>query len=473
MKTIYQSLRIIIIAGLLLLIQACSEDFLNTEPSFAIDEDEIFNSIITAESALVGTYDLFSAYSGEGLWGPIMSDLVGEDLMINSVENYGWFVPVYQLNTLANYTYNNNPWWVGYTVIYNANRIITNADQIPDASVEEIKNLQGQGKVIRAYTMLKLVQMYAQAYNREPLSEGIMIVTKAVNAGSDDIGRSSVEEVYTQIESDLISAIDLLEENTDKGFFDKRAAQAILARTYLDMNNWEKARDMAVLAAEGMELMSIDEMYSGFLYRNSESIFTIAYTQEDNNVYMSIPSFYWPEFGYSSIRANDLFVSMFNTTDSRKGLFTLYEAIDSDRNLVLKFAHNGQVGNAERIAIRASEMILIQAECEAELENFSEAQSALYQIQVRSEPGVAKSTNTGEDLIEEILLERRKELFGEGFRWNDIKRRNLPFIREGDHWVKFDFGTEDEDYYRLTFPIPQSEIDVNKMINEENQNPGY
>jgi tetratricopeptide (TPR) repeat protein len=279
--------------------------------------------------------------------------------------------------------------------------------------------------------------------------------------------------VYNQIVADLLSAIGLLEKHTDKGFFDKQAAQAVLARAYLDMQEWEKARDMAKAAYDELKLMTINEMYSGFNTRNSETIFTVAYTPEDNNVYMSIPSFYWPVAGYSSLRANDVFVNSFNSLDARKAFFLKEPDIDPNRYLILKFAHNYSVGNAERISIRASEMYLIEAECEAELGNYSKAQDALNKIQDRSMPGINKSTATGQALLDEILLERRKELFGEGFRWNDIKRRNQPFKREGDHWVTFEFEPDNADYYHFTFPIPQSEIDANSKISEEDQNSGY
>jgi hypothetical protein len=214
-------------------------------------------------------------------------------------------------------------------------------------------------------------------------------------------------------------------------------------------------------------------MLDGFFNSNSETIFSLAYTPEDNNVYLSIPSFYWPVSGYSSMRANNLFVDLFNKNDYRSYLFTMVPGIDPDNNLILKFQHNQSVGNAERIAIRASEMYLIEAECEAELGNDKKAQDAVYMIQSRAYPGVKKSTNTGQELIDEILVERRKELFGEGFRWNDIKRRNLPFKRDGDHWVKLDFGSGDDDYYRLTFPIPQKELDANNVLGEADQNKGY
>ena len=199
----------------------------------------------------------------------------------------------------------------------------------------------------------------------------------------------------------------------------------------------------------------------------------LAYAQEDNNTYLSLPSFYWPASGYSSMRANNSFVAKFSNQDARKNYFLKLDDIDRDRNLIVKFAHNNSIGNAERIAIRASEMYLIQAECEAELGNYSDAQQALFTIQKRANPSAQKSNSVGQALIDEILLERRKELFGEGFRWNDIKRRQLPFQRSADHWVTFDFSSSDNDYFRLTYPIPQSEIDANNMLDESDQNAGY
>ena len=452
---------------------ACSDDFLDQQPTSSVPEESMFESYAKADAALIGAYDQLSNYSFEGMWVPLMSDIMGEDIMINSVNNWNWFVPVYQLNVLPNYTYITSPWRAGYKVIYDANKIISNAQYVADASAEDKNRLEGEAKVMRAFVMLRLAQMYGTSYSKDKEALSIMNVNESVNADSPDFPRESQRVIYDQIIADLQSASQLLGYETDKGFFDKRSAQALLARAYLDMQEWTSARDMARAAYADLTLMSIEELLDGFYSRNSETIFTVAYTQEDNNVYMSIPSFYWPVGGYSSIRANDEFVALFDEYDARNFLFTKASEIDSERQLVIKFQHNKFVGNAERISIRAAEMYLIEAECEAELGNYSAAQEALYVIQKRSQPGKIKSGNTGQELIDEILLERRKELFGEGFRWNDIKRRQLAYKRSGDHWVTFDFGPGSDEYYRLTFPIPQSEIDANTMISESHQNAGY
>ncbi|MBD0402194.1 RagB/SusD family nutrient uptake outer membrane protein [Flammeovirga sp. EKP202] len=459
------------------LLFSCTNDFLELDPSFALKEKDVFSKYSSAHSALVGAYDQLSSPNFDGLYNPIMSDIMGEDVMINSEDNWNWFTDVYQMNLLPTFTYINSPWWIGYKIIFDTNKIIENVNNIPDATQEQKDNIEGQARALRAYVNLKLVQMYAPAHKRNSMAPSIMIVDQVLDVEAEDPGRSPLQDAYDLIESDLLKAVELLPDleplDIDEGFISKKGAHALLARTYLDQEKWEEAKVNAQNAYKDLDLMTANEMYGGFMSRNSETIFTIAYTEEDNNVYLSLPSFYWPVGGYSSMRANDKFIEKFSTEDLRFFFFLKEEEIDENRNLILKFGHNRIVGNAERIVIRASEMYLIEAECEAELGNYSKAQDALHVIQSRAYPGVPKSKNVGQELIDEVLLERRKELFGEGFRWNDIKRRQLPFVREGDHWVKFNFTANDNDYYRLTFPIPQSEIDANTNISEADQNIGY
>lgn len=463
----------LLLAAMAMITSSCSEDFLDTEPSTAIPTDDVFKSIVTAEAALIGAYDAMSGWGVDGLYFPLMGDIMGEDIMINNVDNYNWFVPVYQLEVLPNYQYSSNPWSGAYKVIFDANNIIENASKIPDATTEQIETLQGQARTMRAYMMLKLAQFFGPAYTANPNALSIMNVNTVIDVNDQPFGRATNDEVYTQIVNDLLTAIDLLEVQADKGFFDKKSAQAILARAYLNMGDYANARTMAVAAQEGIDLMSLEEMFWGFNYRTSETIFTIAYTPDDNNIYLSIPSFYWPVAGYSSIRANDEFVNLFELGDIRSQFFVKEPTIDPNRNLVTKFMHYQSIGNAERIDIRASEMVLIEAECEARLGNSTLAQEALFRIQQRSVANAQKSTAIGDELIDEILLERRKELFGEGFRLNDIKRTQSPLVRTGDHWSKYEFTANDPDYYRLTFPIPQKEIDANENISQADQNAGY
>ncbi|WP_281616388.1 RagB/SusD family nutrient uptake outer membrane protein [Flammeovirga sp. SubArs3] len=464
----------IFIAVMMLGATSCSE-FLEYQPSTEVSPDVAFESLDNAKATLVGAYDQLSSPYFDGLYVPIMNDVMGEDLMINSDNNWGWFVSVYQMEMLANYQWVTNPWAVGYKVIYDANMIIHNTPNIPKATESEKAELIAQAKALRAYCYLHLIQMYADSYHKAPEGDGVILRTIPAAAEDEDFGRASTQEVYDQIIEDLSYAVENMTESDYKGFLDQRGAQALLARTYLLTENWEKASEYAEQAYTGLSLMTVEEMWGGFMLfdNNPEAIFYLDYTRTDNNIYLSLPSFYWPEYGYSSIRADEVFLDKFDDADIRKGFFTFYEPIDADNYLILKFGHNEALGNAHMIKIRASEMYLIKAEAEAELGNDEAAIEAVYEVMKRANGGAVKPTASGEELVNVILEERRRELFGEGFRWFDIKRRNQAFVREGQHWAKWNFGPEDNDYYRLTFPIPQGEIDSNTEINEENQNQGY
>lgn len=137
----------------------------------------------------------------------------------------------------------------------------------------------------------------------------------------------------------------------------------------------------------------------------------------------------------------------------------------------------GSVGLDQPTMARTSELFLMKAECEARkaTPNFTAAQDALFVIQARAVPGAVKSTNTGAALIDEIMMERRKELVGEGFRFLDILRLGLPLARPnipGPGWSSvLNLPAYDN---KMIYPIPESELDANPMMTKAvDQNPGY
>ncbi|MNT63902.1 SusD family protein [compost metagenome] len=116
-------------------------------------------------------------------------------------------------------------------------------------------------------------------------------------------------------------------------------------------------------------------------------------------------------------------------------------------------------------------MYLIEAEAEARLNNEPAAKQALLAIQQRAGVATVVSTNTGNALIEEILLERNKELYGEGHKFFDLLRTKKGVDRTGStvHWKIVNFPSGDN---RLVSPIPQLELDANPVLKPQ-QNPGY
>lgn len=118
------------------------------------------------------------------------------------------------------------------------------------------------------------------------------------------------------------------------------------------------------------------------------------------------------------------------------------------------------------VYMRAAEMYLIEAEAKARNSDESGARTALFSLVSTRNPSYVLSTNSGQALIDEILFQRRVELWGEGFRFFDLKRLNLPLNRNGsNHQLVlaniFDMPAGSPQWQ---FLIPRAELNANSKV---------
>lgn len=136
--------------------------------------------------------------------------------------------------------------------------------------------------------------------------------------------------------------------------------------------------------------------------------------------------------------------------------------------------------------MRASEMYLVEAEAACHLGKYAEAQQALKAVNENRILNYTASSKTGDDLLEEVKLQRRLELWGEGFSWFDFKRWNQDIVRNiwiagntnSGNWPTAISGasTKDATYGELKageyngwkWAIPQSESQYNDAISKSN-----
>ncbi len=472
------------------LLSSCSDNFLDVEPSDSVSEDVIFTNTSTADANMIGVYDAIVYYYGlEGyrwIFGP---DTMGEDIFVISTNNYGRFsTQIYPLNFTEESSRTTELWTRAYRVVKSCNDLINKIDDV-DGTEDAKAKIKAEALTARAFAFLKLVRLYGEypySHSEGPSSQGIVI--DLISDPSTDVGRSTVGEAYNQIEMDLKEAINTFptEINTaNKWRFDKRAAHALLANTYLDMENWSEAATEANAArggvTDGSDLMSEADYLSGFNTTGVETIWERCFVASQTHSFLTLASFAYTTddgeqgavFGYNSLRAAHGLVDIFEDTDYRKKLFP--SVIADEGVYFTKFRHpNADMSAARNIPrIRTSEMYLIEAEAQAAQNNSTEAQNLLFTLQSKRDASAVEPTSTGDALIDEIMLERRKELFAEGHRIFDVKRRNLSFSRTGDeHWQLNGEEIQGDDY-RLNLPIPLSEINANQEIDKSNQNRGY
>lgn len=477
-KSIYS---IILLAAVF--ITGCSKEFLETKPHNSISEADAFNSPDKVEVALNGLYDLITN-TNFNTHISLTSDVKGGDILVVSTGNYGRFVTEYQYIQAPTVGYGEGFWSNGYKIIANANNAIT---QLPEAPIEETKKADylAEARAIRAYAYLHLVRLFSQPYALDKSSAGVPVLDRVFKYDDEVPSRGTVEQVYNFIVDDLLFAHNNLSSsrNNNAGRLTVNAVDALLARVYLDMENWEKASEFAKLARAGYPLAAPEKLLEGFVDPTDEWIWTLVYRSDDNTGYLQIASFFCPyDIGYSTFRATESFIDLFSEDDIRRKQFYVNEnkvitgAGEFLQRDAIVFSRDGYLINKYYFRsdwaldvpmIRSAEMYLIEAEAESELDHDDLAQTALFEVQKRAITGAVKSANTGAALKLEIRDERRKELFGEGFRLYDIARRKETLVRdESEHWAPITLAPGD---HRNILPIPQRERDVSGIP----QNPGY
>lgn len=446
-------------AVLLLMTTSCSRDFLETYSSQGVDEGTIFMNTENAAGALEGVFKLmYLRGSQQNYIGYetmlVMSDLMGEDLLFGKsttlfLQSYNWSVHRNITSAMMNYCYKYH-----YNIIANVNTILENIDGA-DGPQSDKDYIKGQVYVIRAAHYFNLVRMWGKRYNPGENNEqlGVPLVINPETSETPQ-PRATVEEVYKVINEDLDKAIELLDGfpvRTNKIHPNQSVANGLKSRVLLTQGKWSEAAQYAKAARTGEYQLSqtiFTETPSRFCDQsNSEWMWGTKRIAAEDEGFSSLQVFFGNTDATTSRNGPKCIYNVLyhkiSDTDKRKGMFAATKAIAmSDafvrpqpgtdvpayyNNKYLVPDHNSP--QVDCPYMRIAEMYLNEAEGYARAGNHAQAQQALYDLIITRDPAYVKSTKTGNDLIEEILLHRRIELWGEGFRYFDLKRLNLPCIR--------------------------------------------
>ncbi|WP_185212303.1 RagB/SusD family nutrient uptake outer membrane protein [Sphingobacterium mizutaii] len=443
----------------------CKKDFLETRSTETVDEEAIFSNTKTAMMAVNGLHKLMwtpdlssTAFYGGYDMLMIWYDVMGEDL-VYTYSNA-------QFQTQAQWATHRKPTVGSVEHFYrlmqyfvsNANMIIDRIDQI-EGPQNEKNNIKGQAMFYRAFANFTMVQMYGKRYLPGKDNNQMGIVLRNDNS-TEPRARASVEEVYVAINSDIDESIKLLEatdiKRSTKAHINVHVARGLKARILLVQGHWLEAAKMAeqVVKNSGAKLQedtykTLDNRFSD--QSNNEWLWgSKPLLSQGKNLthfhgYMSNENI---SYNQNSPRAiYNLLYDKISETDVRKSIW-FPKAVDrlvTPRPLVPpstnskyanymanKFLVSDPQTTGERDIpfMRLPEMMLIAAEGYARAGGHDvQATESLYPLAVHRDPQYQKSQNTGETLIEEILFQRRVELWGEGFRYLDLKRLNLPLDR--------------------------------------------
>ena len=408
----------------LLLLAGCSGDFLDKEPTDSVSSDEVGvpgNAERLFNGAWYNLFEYGTTYANIGYRAlQCQDDMMADDVV--SRPAYG-FNSSYQFNDIAipNNSRTSFAWYLIYKTIDNCNTAIA-----IDGDSEEFFQAKGQALALRAFCYLHLAQHYQFTYLKDPTAPCVPIYTEPTTSETAPKAKSTVAQVYQRVFDDLNLAQSYLKNYTRKGDGQKfkpntNVVNGLFARAYLLTGQWEEAAKAAAAARQGYSLMTTTAEYEGFNnVSNKEWIWghpqTLAQSDASYNFYYLDATYVG---AYSSFMADPHFRDTFSEGDIRLGLFQWMR----EGYLGYKKFHMRADDTADIVLMRASEMLLIEAEALAR-EGFPE-KAVIPLNELRHARGLGDYDLTGksqDDVVNEILMERRRELWGEGFSITDILR---------------------------------------------------
>ncbi len=359
-----------------------------------------------------------------------------------------------------------------YSVIANCNDLL---DKIDDsgASDEMKQRAKGEAHLLRGMMYFNLVRAFG----------GVPLRLTPITSENLDMARSTAEECYEQIISDLTTAAEFLpEKNPLDGRPNKYAAHALLAKTYLTLAGneegspyWQKCIDEAQKVYGKYQLVTLQELYNPQNRNTAESIIEIQFSDVNANTYTQgiapASSDYTPNQAsdpYGRYRPSKYIFDtwqgqypgdprieegiIYNSYTTKGGTSTtkIYPAYNSSSGssrmyvYLKKFLDSryvAQYTTQNFIYLRYADVLLMLAEATNEVSGPEAAYKYVNEVLARARnsatPAAEQPANwsgmTKQEFRKRIMYERLYEMIGEQTEFFDLRRRGPQFLL--DYWI--------------------------------------
>ena len=394
----------------------------------------------------------------------------------------------------------NTTWNTLYQRIAHANNIIDIIDEMPHATNDEATlyhRVKGEAHFVRAHFYWMLANLYGKPFRPDSAATDLCVPLKLtphvshLKERDTQFDRATVAEVYDQVIADLLVARDQLTISPQPARFrlhraSLEATQLLLSRVYLYKQDWAaaEAAAAAVMQSPNFTLASISQFgaRSPFLTQgNSEIIFS----QGANHIA--------PKNTTTSLTGDpgDYCVSrelydLYPEEDVRKANFFAVNANSDSIRLTYKYERGLELNHiSDALALRVAEAYLNHAEACAMQGKSADANASLAALRAQRIMGYAHTALSGRPLVDDIRLERRRELCFEGHRWFDLRRYAVNAQYPFGKTIRHTFNSFDDNAYFVashtfelpagdpayTFAIPPKALEFDKVPMPNNLRP--
>lgn len=508
---------------LLLLASSCTKQ-LNYTPEVFLSAEQIYADQAGATAGITGIYQQLQTLKKSDY---ALIGIIGTDEARCTYQNQGYGayyagitgLDVYDLTFNSQNADISGYWSVCYKGIANANAALENIPAINNFADVTVKNrLMGEASFLRALFYFQLVQLFGDI--PMPLQK---------TSFTDGIPRTPISDVYNQIIIDLKYAATNLwikSKNPDAGRASMEAAKALLGKVYLTIHDYPNAKTTFEDLLTNNSIILLPKYSDLFkIENNAESLFEIQYSQESGNTnnlanYFGssagavvpggpTPTNATPGYGGNVVIATKYYSdSVFTTTDTRFAASITahyYANINLSSNydwwvdiglphinkydILSSGSTNASNSTKNEYYLRSADVYLMYAEVLNELGQTTAALKPLNTVRNRAALQNIEvawgRTPSQTELRDELMVERVRELGGEGWRWFDLKRtgtlvnsvmaHNNPklYYMTKNHTLVDAHPAQNVSAKNNLYPIPLAELQNNSALTLTSQNPGY
>lgn len=487
--------------SVLFLLVGCSE-FLYQEPDTQISIDEQFSTELGLLQTVNGIYVQLESLTNGNVF--VYADLMGGNITFAPNNSSELEVPVRFENSFAYedleddsdfyYFYKD-----AYDVINQTNMILEHLYDAPDVSASKRQQIKAEILALRAYMHSLVSLLYAQNinYTTDGSHKGIVYNTRVLVAGEDYPSRETKKNTYDLIMADLKDALALFTDDAvfdygpDHSYFNAVNTKALMARIALDHGDWETAFTAAdsVIRNASQIFVPKDDYISA--WKSTEPMPEVLFELSTNvdtagartgSVADDFFYYYFTidtannksylTYQNQALVASEGLRNCFAQNDIRKQLYTaisipaLVDGLKTDSSFY--FTEKFQ-GDPNTTIMRLSELYLIRAEARFMKDGMLSDDAISDLNMTRERAGLTPLSNLiPEEFIDELYLERRRELAFEGQLFFDHMRLQRDVKRSSDT-----YGAPQTLNYpnnKFVLPLPKSTLDVNEFLE---QNEGY
>ena len=343
-------------------------------------------------------------------------------------------------------------WRRYYQVIYEANYTLESRNNITNGSQTEINQLIGESYMLRAYMHFLLVNLFGEPYTAVADPYSVKAIPLKLNTESEDVlSRNSLGEVFDMIISDINEAEKYMNvESWATGLhyrFNTVSVDALRSRVYLYMGKYEESLTASKKVLEKRSELSDLSVELPNDFNSAEII--VALEQTMTAAY------------FRAGKVNTELWRLYNSGDQRRSKY--YRQVTASNIQIQKGG-----SNQYSCSFRTGEIYLNAAEAALETEGADVAREYLFKLLenrytaayfAQREPLISEMNE--EELLSEILTERRRELAFEGHRWFDLRRRERKEMTKSFMGETFTLEAEDS---RYTIRIPSDAIAANPEL---------